>query len=108
MVARNSRIERKRWPCMTKNELVARMNNLGPDRLVKALLFGRGGDDSGISEGVWVLIAEGNQDAGVGVLLSNIICFEGDIPTRGDLVEYRTINPERHPYIVNWVNGRGN
>jgi hypothetical protein len=103
MVTHNSRIERSRWQCMTKNELVARMNNLGPDRLVKVLLFQRGGDDSGLAEGVWVLIAEGNQDAGIGVLMSNIICFEGDVPVRGDFIEYRTVNPERHPYIVNWV-----
>ena len=96
------------WPRMTKDEIVKRMNNLGPERLVKALLFERLGDAQGTSEGVWVLIAQGNQDAGIGVLLSNVISLGGDQPTRGDVVEYRTVNPGHKPYIVNWADGRGN
>jgi hypothetical protein len=84
------------------------MNSLGPDRVVKVLLFERAGDAQGTSEGVWVLIADGDEDAGIGVLLSNVISLNGGQPARGDVVEYRTINPAHKPYVVNWVNGRGN
>ena len=96
------------WPCMKKSDLVKRLNTLGPDRVVKALLFERLGDAQGTSEGVWVLIADGNQDAGIGVLLSNVVSLNGKVPCRGDLVEYRTVNAAHKPYIVNWVDGRGN
>jgi len=96
------------WPHLTKDEIVKRMNNLGPERIVKALLFERPGDAQGRSEGVWVLIADGNQDAGVGVLLSNVISLGGEQPARGDVVEYRTVNPAHKPYVVNWADGRGN
>ena len=93
---------------MTKDEIVKRMNNLDPDRVVKALLFECPGDARGTTEGVWVLIADGNQDAGIGVLLSNVVSLNGDQPTRGDVVEYRTVNPSHKPYVVAWVDGRNN
>lgn len=96
------------WPRMTKDEIVKRMNSLGSERMVKALLFERPGDTAGTSEGVWVLIADGNQDAGIGVLLSNVVSLGGEQPSRGDVVEYRTVNPAHKPYIVNWADGRGN
>ena len=96
------------WPRMTKDEIVKRMNNLGPERLVKALLFERPGDAQSRSEGVWVLIADGNQEAGIGVLLSNVVSLNGEQPTRGDVVEYRTVNPAHKPRVVNWVSGQGN
>ena len=96
------------WPRVTKDEIVKRMNALGPDRVVKVLLFARLGDATATSEGVWVLIADGDQDTGVGVLLSNVVSLGGDQPARGDVVEYRTVNPGHKPYIVNWADGRGN
>ncbi len=96
------------WPHMTRDEIVKRMNNLGPERLVKVLLFERPGDATGASEGVWVLIADGSQEAGIGVLLSNVVSLNGDQPARGDVVEYRTITPGLKPFMVNWADGRGN
>jgi len=96
------------WPCMTKDELVDRLNDLAADRLVKVLIFERLGDAQGIAEGVWVLIADGDENAGIGVLLSNVVSLPGDLPGRGDLVEYRTINPANKPYVVGWADGGGN
>ena len=96
------------WPRMTKDEIVKRMNSLGPDRVVKVLLFERPGDAQGPSEGVWVLVARGNQDAGIGLLLSNVVSLDGEQPARGDVVKYRTVNPAHKPYAVAWVDGRGN
>ena len=97
-----------KWPCMEKPELVERLNALGPDRLVRALLFERPGDAASRAEGVWVLIADGDQAAGIGVLLSDVVCLAGEFPRRGDSVEYRTIDVAQKPYIVTWVDGRGN
>jgi len=99
---------KKAWPHMTKDEIVKRMNSLGADRIVKVLLFERPGDAESMSEGVWVLIADGDQNAGIGILLSNIVSLNGDQPARGDVVEYRTIHPTHRPYIVSWADGRGN
>ena len=96
------------WPCMEKSELVERFNALGPDRLVRVLLFERPGDAASRAEGVWVLIAQGDQDAGMGVLMSDVFSLDGEPPRRGDVVEYRTVDPEQKPYIVAWVDGRGN
>ena len=96
------------WPCMEKAELVERLNALGPERLVRVLLFERLGDASSRAEGVWVLIAHGSQSAGIGVLLSDVFSLDGAPPRRGDVVEYRTIDPEHKPYVVAWVDGRGN
>ena len=96
------------WPCMTRDELVGRLNDLGSDRLVKVLLFERLGDAQGRAEGVWVLVADGDRDNGIGLLLSNVVSLPGDLPGRGDLVEYRTINPAKKPYIVGWADGCGN
>ncbi len=95
------------WPHLEQAELVDQFNALGPERLVKVLLFERIGDVVSRAEGVWVLIADGSQDAGIGVLLSNVISLKGRVPRRGDLVEYRTINTEHKPYVVAWVDGRG-
>ena len=109
MKMQNRNAEKTTWPCMTKDEIVKRMNNPGPDRVVKLLLFERPGDAQGASEGVWVLIAQGDHpDAGVGILLSNVVSLDGDQPARGDAVEYRTINPAHKPYVVNWADGHGN
>ena len=96
------------WPCMEKPELVERFNALGADRLVRVLLFERLGDAASRAEGVWVLIAHGNQEAGIAVLMSDVFSLDGDHARRGDVVEYRTIDPEQKPYIVAWVDGRGN
>jgi len=96
------------WPRMTKDEIVTRMNSLGTDRVVKVLLFECPGDAASASEGVWVLIAQGDQDAGIGMLMSNVVSLGGAQPSRGDVVEYRTVNPAHKPYVVNWVDGRGN
>ena len=93
---------------MTKDELVGRLNDLAAERLVKVLLFERLGDAQGSAEGVWVLIADGDQDNGIGILLSNVVSLPGDLPGRGDLVEYRTINPANKPYVVGWADGGGN
>jgi hypothetical protein len=93
---------------MTKDEIMKCMNNLGPDRVVKVLLFEQPGDAQGTSEGVWVLITDGDQDAGIGLLLSNVVSLGGDQPARGDVVEYRTVNPAHKPYVVAWVDGQGN
>ncbi len=95
------------WPHEKGPDLVDRFNALGPERLVKALLFEHHGDSTSRAEGVWVLIADGEQGAGLGVLLSNVVSLGGKVPRRGDLVEYRTINPEHKPYVVTWVDGRG-
>jgi len=95
------------WPHMNQSELVERFNGLGPERLVKVLVVERSGDATSRAEGVWVLIAHGDQDAGIGVLLSNVISLEGHVPRRGDLVEYRTINVQHKPYVVAWVDGSG-
>jgi hypothetical protein len=72
---------------------------------MKVLVFRRSGDATSLAEGVWVLIADGDQCAGIGVLLSNIISLDGSQPRRGDLVEYRTLNAQHKPYIVAWVDG---
>ena len=96
------------WPRMTKDDLVGRLNDLGSDRLVKVLLFDRLGDAQGSAEGVWVLIADGDRDNGIGILLSNVVSLPGDLPRRGDLVEYRTINSANKPYVVGWADGCGN
>jgi len=101
------RCRARAWPHMGQLELVERFNGLGPKRLVKVLLFERSGDSTSPAEGVWVLVAEGDQEAGIGVLLSNVISLKGRVPRRGDLVEYRTINLEHKPYVVAWVDGRG-
>jgi len=92
---------------MEQSELVGQFNGLGPGRLVKVLLFERLGDAASRAEGVWVLIADGDQEAGTGVLLSNIISLPGHLLRRSDLVEYRTIHPDHKPYVVAWVDGRG-
>ena len=47
------------------------------------------------------------QEAGIGVLLSNVISLEGRVPRRGDLVEYRRVNPERKAHVVACVDGSG-
>lgn len=96
------------WPCMEKSELVRRLDELGPDRLVRVLLFERLGDAAARAEGVWVLIAQGDQNGGIGVLMSDVFSLDGEPPRRGDLVEYRTIDAEQHPYVVLWVDGGGN
>jgi len=93
---------------MTKKQIAKRMNNLGLDRIVKVLLFERPGDTAGGSEGVWVLIADGDHNAGIGILLSNVVSLDGDQPSRGDVVEYRTVNPRHKAYVVAWVDGRNN
>jgi hypothetical protein len=98
----------KAWPHMTKDQLVKRFNALGYYRLVKVLLFEHPGQEESASEGVWVLIADGTQNSGIGVLLSNAVSLGGDQPARGDVVEYRTITPAHKPYIVNWADGQGN
>ena len=95
------------WPHMEQSELVERFNALGPKRLVKVLVFERSGDATSRAEGVWVLSGDGDQDAGTGVLVSNVVSLDGCRPQRGDLVEYRTINPGHKPYVVAWVDGRG-
>ena len=95
------------WPHMRQSELVERFNSLGPEKLVKVLVFERSGDATSRAEGVWVLIADGDQDAGIGVLLSNVVSLDGCRPQRGDLVEYRTINVQHKPYVVAWVDGSG-
>jgi len=93
----------------TKKDITERLNALGPDRVVKVLLCERPGEAEGPAEGVWVLIADGDKDNGIGVLLSNVVSLSGDdLPSRGDVVEYRTINPKHKPYIVKWVDGAGN
>jgi len=97
----------KAWPHMKQSELVEKFNALGPEKLVKVLVFKRPGDPRSTAEGVWVLIADGDQEAGTGALLSNVISLEGRVPRRGDLVEYRTIDAEHKPYVVAWVDGRG-
>ena len=74
---------------------------------MKALLFEPLGEAEGRAEGVWVLIAEGDQSAGIGVLLSNAVSLGGEVPSRGDVVECRTIDPAHNLYIVGWVDGRG-
>ena len=95
------------WPHMVQSALVERFNALGSERPVKVLLFKRPGDAKSRAEGAWVLIADGGQNAGIGVLLSNVISLGDHVPRRGDLVEYRTINLEHKPYVVAWVDGRG-
>lgn len=94
------------WPHMTKDEIIERINGLGPDSLVKVFLHER--PPNGVAEGVWVLIADGDQLSGVGILLSNVLTLQGKHPNRGDAVEYRTVNDTHKPYIVNWVDGSGN
>ena len=103
---KGDRRQARAWPHMEQAELVERFNALGPKRLAKVLLFERNGDPTSPAEGVWVLIAAGNQDAGIGVLLSNVVSLEGRLPRRGDLVEYRSINVAHKPYVVAWVDGR--
>ena len=104
----DAKVETAAWPRMTKDEIVQRMNSLGADRIVKVLLFERPGDATGTSEGVWVIIARGDQDAGIGMLMSNVVSLDGDQPARGDVVEYRTVNPAHKPYVVAWVDGKNN
>ena len=98
----------KAWPHMTKNQLVKRFNALGHHRLVKVLLFEHSGQEESASEGVWVLIADGTQNSGIGLLVSNVVSIGGNQPARGDVVEYRTINPSHKPYLVSWSDGRKN
>jgi hypothetical protein len=95
------------WPHRKPAELVEQFNGLGPERPVKVLVLKRPGDAASRAESVWVLIADGDQEAGFGSLLSNVILLDGRVPRRGDLVEYRTINPEHKPCIIAWVDGRG-
>jgi len=106
-IGKTNRRQARAWPHMRQSELVEQFNALGPKRLVKVLLFERPGHSGSRAEGAWVLIADGDQDAGIGVLLSNVILLKGCIFRRGDLVECRTITPEHKPYVVAWVDGRG-
>ena len=86
-IGKGDRRQAMAWPHMKQPKLVERFNSLGPERLAKVLLFERNGDPTSQVEGVWVLIADGDQRAGIGVLLSNVISLEGHLPRRGDLVE---------------------
>lgn len=71
------------------------------------LLFECPGDPASRAEGVCVLTPARGQEAGIGVLLSNVISLEGRVPRRGDLVEYRRVNPERKAHVVACVDGSG-
>jgi hypothetical protein len=90
----------------SRDEIAAAVN--ASERVVKVLAADKM-DISGKSqcEGVWVYIIDGDQENGVGFLMSNIVSV--DIPaSRGDVVQYRTTNPGHKPYITVCVDGRGN
>jgi hypothetical protein len=58
-------------------------------------------------EGVFVYRLDGDDENGIGILLSNIASIEHPAK-RGDLVQYRTLNPENKPYITQHHDGSGN
>jgi len=57
-------------------------------------------------EGVFVYRLDGDDDNGIGILLSNIRMIE-HLAMRGDLVQYRTLTPENKPYITQFHDGSG-
>ena len=58
-------------------------------------------------EGVFVYRLDGDDENGIGILLSNIVSIEHPAG-RGDLVHYRTLHPDNKPYITQWHDGSGN
>ncbi len=58
-------------------------------------------------EGVFIYRLDGDDENGIGILLSNIMSIEHPA-MRGDLVQYRTLNPEHKPYITQVHDGSGN
>ena len=71
------------------------------DRTVKVLARAIEG---GPNEGVWIFRVAGDNDNGIGILSSNILAM--NVPyDRGDLVHYRTLDPQEKPRIVNWHDG---
>ncbi|MCE5239532.1 hypothetical protein LLH23_13735 [bacterium] len=58
------------------------------------------GDDN--CEGVWVIILEGDQESGFGILDNRPFESGPTIPPAGAFVEYRTVDPDDKPYIVAW------
>ena len=56
-------------------------------------------------EGVFVYRLDGDDDNGIGILLSNIRMKH--LAMRGDLVQYRTLTPENKPYITQFHDGSG-
>jgi hypothetical protein len=58
-------------------------------------------------EGVFVYCLDGDSDNGIGILLSNVVTINFPV-NRGDIVHYRTINPDQKPYITLGISGKGN
>lgn len=58
-------------------------------------------------EGVWVYTIEGNENDGIGFLMSNVmsVIFPG---SRGDIIQYRTVNENLKPFITKYIDGKGN
>ena len=91
----------------SEDKLIGFMNN--SNNTVKVLAADKMGfnEENFRSEGVWIYKISGDEDNGIGFLLSNIISI--NIPYgRGDIVQYRTIRDNEKPYITMGVNGKNN
>ena len=92
-----------KWTKHAKEEDITNFIN-DNDKVIKVLAQDKTKD---ICEGVWVYCIDGDNENGIGILLSNIITV--DIGGgRGDLVQYMTINPKEKPYIQVVINGKEN
>ena len=55
-------------------------------------------------EGVFVLLIDGDENNGLGILISNIISIEFPA-VRGDFVQFMTLNKDHKPYITTVLDG---
>ena len=95
----------------SKEEIINFLNShpkmlkvLAKDKVLKVLAKDKAKDNC---EGVFVYVIEGDDNNGVGFLLSNIVIVNHDA-MRGDMVQYQTKNPKEKPYITTVVAGSGN
>jgi len=95
------------WRSMTGEQLWDEFGKLEGRELIKVLAFKTLGDENSHAEGVYVLRAAGSQKDGIGVLMSDIGSFDTPQPARGDVVQYREVNPKHKPYIVAWISSEG-
>lgn len=96
------------WKRQATKEQMEDFINTSPN-CVKVLAANNLDYNSGTAkcEGVFVYRLDGDQDNGVGFLLSNIISI--DFPAkRGDIVQYRTVISSQKPYITQVLDGSGN
>jgi hypothetical protein len=96
------------WSKQKNDDEIIKFLNESPNMIkVLAVENMKHDDEKARCEGVFVYRVDGDNESGIGFLISNVVTINFPV-NRGDIVQYRTIDQEEKPYITLGISGKNN